>query len=452
MDASILHDNAYYLMRQSARESAARSYPRRFPMAVVQAQGCHLTDADGRRYLDCLAGAGTLALGHNHPEITAVLCDVLQSGAPLHMLDMATPIKDRFTSDVMFRLPEGLRNAARLQFCAPSGSDAVEAAIKLAKTATGRSDVVAFRGGYHGMTQGALSLMGNLDPKAGLGALLPGSHFFPFPYAFRCPFGQGGAATERLCIDYLEQALRDPEGGINLPAAIIVEAVQGEGGVIEAPAAWLRALRRLTQELGIVLILDEVQSGIGRTGTFFAFQAAGIVPDVIVMSKAIGGGLPLAVVAYHERLDQWKPGAHAGTFRGNQLAMAAGSATMDIIARDGLADHAAQIGAYLMAGLRDLAARHPCIGQVRGRGLMIGVECVDPSGPRDATGVHPYGPQIAAQLQQAAFAHGLIVEKGGRFGSVLRLLPPLVLTREDADTILAVFEAILPQATFEVVP
>lgn len=433
MDPFPRHDNDFYLKRQARRESNARSYPRRFPLALKSASGCLVTDVEGRTYLDCLAGAGTLALGHNHPEVIASLQDVLASGLPLHTLDLVTPIKDKFVSDIFETLPSGLREQAKIQFCSPSGTDAVEAAIKLAKTATGRTDVIAFRGAYHGMSQGSLSLMGSLGPKAAIGQLVPGTHFFPYPYAYRCPFGRGGDETATLAADYFENALRDPEGGINLPAAVILEAVQGEGGVIPAPAEWLRKIRAVTSELGIPLILDEVQSGVGRTGTFYAFQKAGIVPDVIVLSKAIGGGLPMSVMIYREGLDVWKPGAHAGTFRGNQLAMAAGSKTLEIIKRDGLVERAAIAGRRLRANLERIQSHTSYIGEVRGEGLMLGVEVIDPTRKGDSFGHPPHGGDIAKAIQSSAFREGLILETGGRHGSVLRLLPPLTISDAQID-------------------
>ncbi|MQX64555.1 diaminobutyrate--2-oxoglutarate transaminase [Sinorhizobium meliloti] len=435
MDASARADNAFYLDRQERRESNARSYPRRFPVALKSASGCIVTDVDGRSYLDCLAGAGTLALGHNHPEVIETLQQVLDSGLPLHTLDLTTPVKDRFVADIFGTLPAGLRDEAKIQFCSPSGTDAVEAAIKLAKTATGRTDLVSFRGAYHGMSQGSLSLTGSLGPKASVGQLVPGAHFFPYPYAYRCPFGRGGNETATLAAEYFERALRDPEGGINRPAAVILEAVQGEGGVIPAPVEWLRAVRRVTRDLGIPLIVDEVQSGVGRTGSFYAFQKAGIIPDVVVLSKAIGGGLPLAVVIYREDLDLWKPGAHAGTFRGNQLAMAAGSKTLEIIERERLVERAAIAGRRLRANLEQIAAQTPYIGEVRGEGLMLGVEVVDPEGLPDALGHPPHGQEIARMIQHEMFRAGIILETGGRFGSVLRLLPPLVISDAEIDQV-----------------
>ncbi|MBB4952066.1 diaminobutyrate-2-oxoglutarate transaminase [Agrobacterium vitis] len=441
MDASARSKNDFYLDRQARRESNARSYPRRFPVALKSASGCTVTDVDGRTYLDCLAGAGTLALGHNHPEVIETLQEVLASGLPLHTLDLSTPVKDQFVSDIFETLPQGLREVAKIQFCSPSGSDAVEAAIKLAKTATGRTDIVAFTGAYHGMSQGSLSLMGSLGPKAAIGQLVPGAHFFPYPYSYRCPFGRGGEETAILAAEHFERALKDPEGGINLPAAVILEAVQGEGGVIPAPAAWLRAIRRVTRELGIPLIIDEVQSGIGRTGTFYAFEKAGIVPDIIVLSKAIGGGLPLAVTIYHQDLDLWKPGAHAGTFRGNQMAMAAGSKTLEIIKRDGLVERAAIAGKRLRTHLEQIAATTSYIGEVRGEGLMLGVEVVNPWGTCDALGHPPHGGDIAKIIQNDVFRAGLIMETGGRHSSVLRLLPPLIISDAEIDHVSAIIAA-----------
>lgn len=427
--------NEQYLERQSRRESNARSYPRRFPVALQSAKGCIVTDVDGRSYIDCLAGAGTLALGHNHPEVIEALQQVLLSGLPLHTLDLTTPVKDRFVSDIFDTLPSILKERARIQFCSPSGTDATEAAIKLAKTATGRDHVIAFRGAYHGMSQGSLSLMGSLGPKAALGHLVPGVHFFPYPYSFRCPFGRGPEETADLAADYFERALNDPEGGIPLPAAVILEAVQGEGGVIPAPASWLRRIRKVTRDLGIPLIIDEIQSGVGRTGTFYAFEKAGIVPDIILISKAIGGGLPLAVIVYDEALDLWQPGAHAGTFRGNQLAMAAGSKTLEVMRRDALVERATQAGGRLRAHLEHIAAGSAYIGEVRGEGLMLGVELVDPFGRPNLQGHPAHGGAYARLVQAEVFRSGLILETGGRDGSVLRFLPPLVISDAEIDRV-----------------
>jgi diaminobutyrate-2-oxoglutarate transaminase len=260
----------------------------------------------------------------------------------------------------------------------------IEAALKLAKIATGRKGIFCFSGGYHGMTQGALSLMGNLGPKQ------------------------------------------------------LVEVVQGEGGVIPAPARGLQGLRKLTQQHGVALIVDEVQTGLGRTGRMFAFEHAGIEPDILVLSKAIGGGLPLSVMVYREALDLWKPGAHAGTFRGNQMAMAAGTATLRYIQEQGLASHAEAMGERLMTQLRQIQRDYPCIGQVRGRGLMVGVEIV--STPTEGARVAPADGVMAKSIQQQCLREGVIIELGGRHGAVVRFLPPLTIQAAEIDLLAEKFQ------------
>ncbi|MDH6119995.1 diaminobutyrate-2-oxoglutarate transaminase [Kitasatospora sp. GAS204A] len=423
------------LRRQRVRESAARTYARSFPIVPVRASGMTVEGADGRRYLDCLSGAGTLALGHNHPVVLAAIRRTLDSGAPLHLLDLATAEKDDFTTALLESLPAAFAERARVHFCGPAGTDAVEAALKLMQTATGRRGALAFTGGYHGMTAGALAVTGNVAVKEPLPS---GGEVtrLPYPYAYRCPFGMGGAAAERLAAVYTERLLDDPSGGVVRPAAMIVEAVQGEGGAVPAPDGWLREMRRITAERGIPLILDEVQTGVGRTGAMWAVEHSGIVPDAMVLSKAIGGSLPLAVVVYREEYDSWRPGAHTGTFRGNTLAMAAGAATLRYVAAHGLAERAALVGRRLLAGLTALQERLPVIGDVRGRGLMLGVELVDPAGETDSCGAHPADPALAVRVRAACLARGLIVELGGRHDAVLRLLPPLTITDEQADAVL----------------
>nr|WP_051852652.1 diaminobutyrate--2-oxoglutarate transaminase family protein [Streptomyces aureocirculatus] len=525
------------LRRQSARESAARTYARALPIVPVRARGMTIEGADGRRYLDCLSGAGTLALGHNHPVVLEAIRGVLDSGAPLHVLDLATPVKDAFTTELFRTLPPALADRARIQFCGPAGTDAVEAALKLVRTATGREGLLSFTGAYHGMTAGALEASG--------GARDVRVTRLPYPQDYRCPFGVGGPRGAELAARWTENLLDDTKSGVPAPAAMILEPVQGEGGVLPAPDAWLRRMRRITADRGIPLIADEVQTGVGRTGAFWAVEHSGIVPDVLVLSKAIGGSLPLAVVIYRDDLDVWPPGAHAGTFRGNQLAMAAGAATLTYVRENRLAERAAELGARMLAGLRSLAAHHPCIGDVRGRGLMLGVELVDPNrgqtrsvaaelagqlggehdaavhgrpsagpdrpshaapvsasaapsrvsaapvsasapplsataapnsasappisasappvsgsaasasasaastsamhqaGPDDPAlyGLphnrpHPPAPELAAAVQRACLRRGLIVELGGRHSSVVRLLPPLTITDEQADAVL----------------
>jgi diaminobutyrate-2-oxoglutarate transaminase len=430
-----------YLTRQGRYESNARSYPRRIPIALRSARGIHVTDTAGRSYIDCLSGAGALALGHGHPVVVEAVQRAIAEDLPWQSLDLTSPVKDRFVEDLYASLPVGLARTAKVQFCSPSGADAVEAALKLVKTATGRRSVIAFHGAYHGMTHGALSLTGETGPKVPVSGLMPDVHVLPYPYDYRCPFGIGGATAHRLMSRYLEHLLDDPHSGITPPAAVILEVVQGEGGVIPAPDAWLREVRRITAERGIPLIVDEVQTGVGRTGRLYACEHAGIIPDVMVLSKAIGGGLPLSLIVYQEVLDQWRPGAHAGTFRGNQLAMTAGSATLRYVTQHELWRHAGAMGERLIGALEALLGETRTIGDVRGRGLMIGVEVVHPDRPAGEGAAPAAAPSMAHRIQQECLRLGLIVERGGRHDSVVRFLPPLVVGPSDIDEIAARFSA-----------
>ncbi|UOY88518.1 aspartate aminotransferase family protein [Bacillus glycinifermentans] len=439
--------NRVFLEQQNRRESNARSYPRRFPLAMQTAEGIFVTDADGKQYYDCLAGAGTLALGHNHPVVIEAIQKMIDEKRPLHTLDITSEIKEEFISEVFASLPESFAKRAKIQFCGPTGGDAIEAAIKLVKTATGKRSILSFQGGYHGATHGTMALSGNLSPKENVQGLMPNVHFLPYPYEYRCPFGAGGEETHRLSSAYIENVLDDPESGILPPAGMIFEAVQGEGGSVPARAEWIREMRRITKERGIPLIIDEVQTGIGRTGKMFAFEHAGIIPDVIVLSKAIGGSLPLSVVVYDRDLDQWAPGAHIGTFRGNQMAMAAGTATLKYMKENGILSHVEKVGAKFMQHLQDIQRHIPEIGDVRGRGLMIGAEIVSPLQKQSTAGTPPADPELAAKIQRKCFEKGLIVETGGRHGSVIRFLPPLIVTEEQIDDITAIFK----EAVYETV-
>ncbi|OPK11089.1 diaminobutyrate--2-oxoglutarate transaminase [Pseudomonas sp. VI4.1] len=431
--------NADYLARQSKFESNVRSYPRKLPLAIAKAHGLWVTDVEGHVYLDCLAGAGTLALGHNHPAVMASLDSFLASGLPMHTLDLTTAVKDAFSETLLSLLPNQGRDYC-LQFCGPSGADAVEAALKLAKTYTGRSNIISFSGAYHGMTHGALALTGNTAPKNALPSLMPGVQFMPYPHEYRCPLGIGGEAGVEALTHYFTQFIDDVESGVSLPAAVILEAVQGEGGVNCAPASWLRAIREVTRKHGILLILDEVQTGFGRTGKMFAFEHAGIEPDLIVMSKAVGGGLPMAVLGIRREFDAWEPGNHAGTFRGNQMAMAAGLATLQVLQQQNLAAQAERQGQWLKDRLLELQAHYPALGQVRGRGLMLGIEIVDERQPADRHGHYPMDPALAAAIQQQCFKQGLLLERGGRQGNVIRLLPPLIIDDEQCRQVIQRFD------------
>ncbi|NOI82802.1 aminotransferase class III-fold pyridoxal phosphate-dependent enzyme [Vibrio tubiashii] len=428
------------LLDQEQHESEVRSYPRRLPIAIKQAYGALVEDTRGQLFLDCLAGAGTLALGYNHPEINQALKAQLDSGLPYQTLDIATQAKTHFIKTVKEFLPQELADDCVIQFCGPSGADAVEAAIKLAKQTTGRNTMFAFRGAYHGMTNGTMGMMGNLGTKARRTGLMSDVHFMPFPYNLRCPFGLGGDEGAKASIRYIERLLHDDEAGIMKPAAIVVEPVQGEGGVVPAPAFWLKELRRICDEHGILLIFDEIQCGVGKSGYNFAFEEAGIVPDILCLSKAIGGGMPMSLLVINKQHDTWKPGEHTGTFRGNQLAMVCGAKALEIIQRDNLVEHANIAGQYLRHGLEAIQSRVNCIAEVRGKGLMLGVEIRKPGNDLNKFGEPVSDGELTLKIQRAALERGLMVEKGGRDGSVIRFLPPLIISFEQIDFALRVVE------------
>jgi diaminobutyrate-2-oxoglutarate transaminase len=423
-------ESARLLDRQALRESNARTYPRRLPIAIRRAQGSFIEDLDGNVFIDFLTGAGVLSLGHGHPEVLASV----QRQLPLlaHGLDFPTEVKDEFVEFQLSRLPEEMRETTKIHFCGAAGANAVDAAIKLCKTATGRSEIVAFQGGFHGSTHSAMSVSGLVSQRARVGNTMPGVHFFPYPYGLRCPLPGPRDTVGSRCLEYLERSLRDPLGGVAPPAALILEMVQGEGGVIPAPTEFVQGVRRLTLDLGIPMIVDEVQTGCGRTGTWFAFEQHEIVPDVILVSKALGGmGMPIAIILYKEELDVWHPGAHTGTFRGNQLAFAAGIAAGRIIERDGILDSVRALGERALAELSSLADDHAIVGEARGSGLMLGLELVDPD-----TGEPDGAAAIAVQRQ--VLERGLIVELGGRQDAVVRLLPPLNVSEATLDQALAI--------------
>ncbi|WP_345150516.1 diaminobutyrate--2-oxoglutarate transaminase family protein [Arthrobacter ginkgonis] len=413
--------SAVLLARQQERESNARTYPRHLPIAIDEAHGSFVRDMDGNVFIDCLAGAGVLSLGHNHPELIGIAAE--QLGRFTHGLDFPTPAKEAFIDAQLSMLPAALQDRMKIHFCGPTGANAVDAAIKLCKTATGRGDVVSFQGGFHGSSAMGMALTGLVQQKAPVANGMPGVHFFPYTYCSRCPLGLTRDTCSSNCVAYLENSLKDDLSGMALPAAVILEMVQGEGGVIPATLEFVQRVRAVTRELGIPLIVDEVQTGCGRTGTWFAFEQYGIEPDVIVASKALSGiGTPVAVIIYDRSLDKWAPGAHTGTFRGNQLAFAAGAAAVRIVRRDGILEQVKESGRQIESLLKPLEAL-PWVREVRGRGMMWGIELQDPDTGKT-------GGDLALRVQEEVLRKGLILETGGRGGCVVRLLPPLNTTAD----------------------
>lgn len=416
--------SADLLARQRRRESNARTYPRHLPIAIEEGSGSFVRDADGNVFIDFLGGAGVLSLGHSHPELIRVASEQLDR--LVHGLDFPTPAKDAFVEAQLSMLPESMRSRMKIHFCGPTGANAVDAAIKLCKTATGRGEIIAFEGAFHGSSHAAMAVTGLVEQKSPVPNGMPGVHFFPYSYCARCPVGLKPDTCAINCVTLLEECLHDSSGGIAPPAAVILELVQGEGGVIPARTEFVMRVRALTKELDIPLIVDEVQTGCGRTGTWFAFEQYGIEPDVICASKALSGiGTPVAVIMYDENLDVWSPGAHTGTFRGNQLAFAAGAEAVRIVRRDDVLGNVARRGKQISERLLKLQL-HPGVRDVRGVGLMWGVEC------NDAPDGRPAG-TVARAVQSYLLQNGLIIEVGGRDDCVLRMLPPLNVSAEVVD-------------------
>ncbi|TNE48638.1 MAG: diaminobutyrate--2-oxoglutarate transaminase [Deltaproteobacteria bacterium] len=391
----------------SKLESEVRSYSRAFPTILETARGTELWDSQGRRYLDFLAGAGSLNYGHNNPIIKQALLDYIMSDAITHSLDLQTVAKERFLRvfNELLLEPRGLDYV--LQFTGPTGTNSVEAAFKIARKVTGRTTIVNFTNGFHGVSMGALALTCNSYHRAGAGIPLMGS--FTVPYD-----GYFGPHVDTM--DYFEKMIEDPSSGLDHPAAVVVETVQGEGGLNAASMEWLQRLRAITEKHGIVLIIDDIQSGCGRTGTFFSFEPADIKPDIVTLSKSISGfGLPFALVLIKRDLDKWKPGEHNGTFRGNNHAFVTAATALETYwSNDDFAASVRAKGEHLGKRLQEMVDRFDShIVEVRGRGMMRGIRLVDPD--------------RAANVSKRAFEMGLIIERSGPHDEVIKCLMPLTI-------------------------
>ncbi|MCM6772531.1 aminotransferase class III-fold pyridoxal phosphate-dependent enzyme [Nocardia sp. CDC159] len=422
-----------------AHESRETTYSRRLPIVPVEARGTRVRGSDGRWYRDCLAAAGAMSLGWNHPVVTEAVRRTLDSGEPLLSLDFHTPARDAFVEALLPALPPGLARDCVIHLCAPSGANAIEAALTVAEIATGGRAHVAVQGGFHGCSRAARSVSSGGGLRHSRVVLGPEVRFLPFPQPYRCPFGVGGEAGVDLAVRAVDNTFTDPHSGLADPASIVSEFVLGEGGVHPAPPRWARALRRAADTAGVPLIADEIQAGMYRTGRAWAFEHCGVEPDMIAISKGLGSGIPMAVLVIRRGFDAWEPGVFTGTFRGNALAFAAATAVLRYAAEHRLGDHVRAVGARLEAGLRAVAATATVIGEVRTAGLMAGVEIIDPLLPADERGIGAPGTALAARIQSACLDAGLIVETGGRHGNVIRFLPPLIIDAEEIAAVVEIF-------------
>lgn len=405
-----------------SRESNVRSYCRMFSAEFHSAQGTNIRDTKGNIYLDFFSGCGSLNYGHNHPVLKDALINYIQASGLSMSLDLHSNAKRMFMSNLqdIALAPRGLDY--KMQFTGPTGANAVEAAIKLARKVTGRWNIVAFTNGFHGCSLGALAATGSSHHRGASAPLL--SNVTRQPY-------DGYFGPEIDTAAQLEKLLDDPSSGIDKPAAFIVEGLQGEGGLNAARPDWLRAIARIAKERGILLILDEIQTGFGRSGDLFSFQQSGITPDVVTLAKSVSGfGLPMAMVLFRPELDCWEPGEHNGTFRGNNLAFVTGSAALTHFWSSGdFMQDVREKSDWLAMRLTQIASAFDLT--TKGRGMMQGIDVVSPD--------------LCTAIRKLCYERGLLVEAAGPRDEVLKLMPPLTVTQDELEQGLSIVQAAFEQ-------
>ena len=408
------------------------SYTRDYPLVISRGEGAFVEDVDGNVFLDCTAGIGVTSTGHSHPDVVAAIVE--QAGKFLHMSGTD------FYYEPQVRLAEELSAIAPMPgphrtFFGNSGTEAMEAAIKLARYHTKRQNLIAFFGAFHGRSMGSLSLTASkLAQRKGFSPLVPGVFHVPYANCYRCPVNATPDTCAAECLRFLEEQTLVHVVSPDEVAAIVVEPIQGEGGYVVPPNVFHERLRELTSRHGMLLVVDEVQSGMGRTGKWFAIEHAGVQPDMVATAKGIASGLPLGVVIARSALMAWPAGAHASTFGGNPVACAASLATITLI-REQLMKNAADVGGHLLAAVKELMKKHQLIGDVRGRGLMIGIELVRDRQTKERAVTE------RDRVVLECFRRGLLVLGAGR--NAIRLSPPLVLTRDQADTAVRILDEAL---------
>jgi 4-aminobutyrate aminotransferase len=414
------------------RRFVSPSYTRGYPLVIARGEGSVVEDVDGNLFLDCAAGIAVNATGHSHPEVVKAIVD--QAHRFLHMsgTDFYYEPQVRLAEEIAEVVPIG---GEVRTFFGNSGTEAVEASVKLAKWYTKRHNMIAFLGSFHGRTMGSLSLTSSRAlQRRGFGPMLPGVYHAPYANCYRCPVGARPESCAAECLDFIEDQILVHLVSPDEVAAIVVEPIQGEGGYVVPPEGFLQRLRDLTTRHGMLLVADEVQSGMGRTGRMFAIQHTGVEPDVLATAKGIASGMPLGICAARAEVMSWPPGAHASTFGGNPVSCAAALATLDLLRRE-LMRNAEEVGGYMKEGLLSLQQKHALIGDVRGRGLMLGIELVrDRQTKERATAERD-------AIVTGAFNKGLLLLGAGQ--NTIRLSPPLVFTRAQADTALKILDEVI---------
>jgi len=422
-----------------AREFVARdaavmspSYTRAYPFVMDHGRGCEVWDVDGNRFLDFNAGIAVCATGHSHPDVVRAIQRQAEQFIHMSGTDFYYPVQIELAEKLIALTPGDFDKQL---FLTNSGTEAIEAALKLARYHTGRPHFLSFIGSFHGRTMGALSLTGSKAiHRAGFSPLMPGVTHTPYGYCYRCPFNLTYPDCDIACVDFIENVLFKRLNPAEEVAAIFVEPIQGEGGYVVPPDGWLQRVRALCDRHGILLVADEVQTGFGRTGKWFAVEHWGVVPDIVCVAKGIASGMPLGAMIARKELMTWDPGAHGNTFGGNPLSCVAALETIRLV-ESGLMQNAADVGSYMLKRLRAMAADHPSIGDVRGLGLMIGVELItDPETLEPAV-------ELRNEVIYRCFEKGLLLLGCGQ--STIRFMPPLVLDQATADQGLEIFDAAL---------
>jgi len=423
------------LRDQRVLETRTLIYPKIFEFAIDSARGATIRDVDGNYYIDWIAGIAVLNVGHNNPAVLSAVREQLDRYWHW-MSEIPSETRIRFLKNLHSILPPGLRGKARV-ITSVTGADAVETAIAIARWTTGKSVIMAFEGAYHGVHQGAVMATAKRSLQRMSGMPLVNVVRVPYPYPYRCPLP---ARDPEECgysvLSYIEHLLRDPYSGVGDVGAIVFEPIQGEGGYIVPPKSFVQGLREVADKYGILLIADEIQSGVGRTGRWWAVEHFGIAPDIMTISKAIGGGIPISFVAYREDIDErLEEMFHLGTFRANPLGLAAGNAVIEYIKSRNLLERANSLGDYAINRFREMMDGYEIIGDVRGIGFMIGIELVRSKATREP------GEKLAQDLRKGLFQNGLLMHTCGHYGNVMRFMAPLIISRRLLDAGLEIFES-----------
>jgi len=410
--------------------SNAKTLINYFPIVLKHANGIFVKDLNNKKYIDCILAAGTLPLGHNHPIINNCLKQFSENNYPVQTMDIPTELQYNFLKSLYNFIPNNISNDYKIQMCSPSGGDTIESAIKLAKIATQNNTILSFIGGYHGQSLGASSISGKVR-KSFIYSGMSDVHFLPYP-------SNDYILSTSHINEYINDLLNNTQSGISKPAAIIFESIQGEGGINIAPKEFIQNLRKITYDLDIPLIADEVQTGFCRTGEKFAFQHSDIVPDMICMAKAIGGSQPLACLLHHEKLDKWSEFNHSGTWRGNQLGFLTGKHIIDYMQHNQSWINAKNMGNIIITKLKKIQNKYEIITNTRGKGLMIAFDIIDHKTKKP-------NPSQTLLFQQKCMENGLLLLKSGKHGNVIRLMCPLNIKESEIDEIIFIINKTLSQ-------